>query len=123
MPTPIVIRIGDVELDAELNDSQTAAKIAKALPIEASYNVWGDEVFFATSVRHGPEDARETVALGDLAYWPPGKAFCIFYGRTPASKGDEIRPASPVNPIGRVVGDASVLAGSVPGKVLVKRKE
>ena len=54
------------------------------------------------------EDAREVVELGDLAYWPPGSAFCIFFGRTPASRGDEIRPASPVNVFGRVLGDPTV---------------
>ena len=108
MPHPIVIRLGEVELDAELNDSETAGKIL-ALPLESAFNTWGDEIYFSVPVEAGPEDGRETVDLGDLGYWPPGHAFCIFYGRTPASQGDEIRPASPVNPIGRVLGDATVL--------------
>ena len=109
MPQPIRIRVGDVELDAELNDSQTARKIAEALPLDCSYNTWGDEIYFSIPVDTGPEDAQETVELNDLGYWPPGTAFCIFYGLTPASQGDEIRPASPVNIIGRVLGDATVL--------------
>jgi hypothetical protein len=54
------------------------------------------------------EDAREVVAAGDLGYWPPGTAFCIFFGPTPMSRGEEIRPASPVNVFGRVIGDFSV---------------
>ena len=109
MPHPIKIRLGEVELDAELNDSETAQKILNALPLESAFNTWGDEIYFSVPVEAGPEDGRETVELGDLGYWPPGHAFCIFYGRTPASQGDEIRPASPVNPIGRVLGDATVL--------------
>ncbi len=124
MPTPIVIRVGDVELRAELNDSETARKIAEVLPIEmGSFNTWGDEIYFSIPVGAGPEDGRETVDLGDLGYWPPGKAFCIFYGRTPASEGDEIRPASPVNPIGRVHGDATVLKGvSRAGGITIEKE-
>ena len=109
MAKPIKIRVGDVELDAELNDTDTARKVGEALPIESSFNTWGDEIYFSIPVDAGPEDGRETVALGDLGYWPPGKAFCIFYGKTPASQGDEIRPASPVNIIGRVNGDVEAL--------------
>ena len=109
MGRSIKITVGDVELDAELNDTETARLIGEALPIESSFNTWGDEIYFEIPVQAGPEDPQETVSLGDLAYWPPGKAFCIFYGRTPASQGDEIRPASPVNVIGRVNGDVTAL--------------
>ena len=109
MGRSIKITVGDVELDAELNDTETARLIGEALPIESSFNTWGDEIYFSVPVTADPEDGRETVELGDLAYWPPGKAFCIFYGRTPASQGDEIRPASPVNVIGRVNGDVTAL--------------
>lgn len=109
MSHPIRIRVGEVELDAELNDSETAAKILKVLPLDCSFNSWGDEIYFSIPVEAGPENSQETVALNDLGYWPPGHAFCIFYGLTPASQGDEIRPASPVNVIGRVLGDATVL--------------
>ena len=109
MPHPIRITVGDIELDAELNDSQTAGKVYEVLPLDCSFNTWGDEIYFSIPVQAGPEDACETVALNDLGYWPPGHAFCIFYGQTPASHGDEIRPASPVNIIGRVLGDATML--------------
>jgi len=106
MPTPIRIIAGEVEARAELNDSQTARKIAEALPITARANTWGDEVYFSIPVECAPEEPKEVVELGDLGYWPPGTAFCIFFGPTPASQGNEIRPASAVNIIGRVRDDA-----------------
>ena len=109
MPEAIQITVGEIALDAELNDSNTAAQILDALPLTCSFNTWGDEIYFAIPVDADPEDPQETVALNDLGYWPPGQAFCIFYGQTPASGEDEICPASPVNPIGRVLGDATVL--------------
>ena len=113
MPTAIRIAAGSVELKAELNDSETAKAIAQALPIEAQVSTWGDEIYFAIPVSCGAENPQEVVEPGDLAYWPPGSAFCIFFGHTPASEGDEIRPASAVNMIGRVEGDATALE-SVP---------
>lgn len=116
MPHAIRITAGSVSLPAELNDSKTAAAIARALPIEAKAETWGDEIYFGIGLALAGESPRETVAMGDLAYWPPGKAFCIFFGPTPMSQGDEIRPASAVNVVGRVVGDArafkKVRAGS-----------
>ncbi|MDP6040038.1 MAG: cyclophilin-like fold protein [Candidatus Latescibacteria bacterium] len=124
MPHSIKIRVGEVELDAALNDTETAAKVLDALPIQSGFNTWGDEIYFEIPVAAGPEDARETVALGDLGYWPPGKAFCIFYGKTPASEGDEIRPASSVNLIGRVEGDPTVLkAASRAGEIVIESSE
>jgi len=109
MPTPIRIRAGQVQVEAELNDSETARKISDALPIEAQANTWGDEIYFAIPVSSGEENPKEVVDMGDLGYWPPGSAFCVFFGPTPASQGDEIRPASAVNIIGRVTGDPKVL--------------
>ncbi|MYC30047.1 MAG: hypothetical protein F4X65_08160 [Chloroflexi bacterium] len=108
MSTSIRIEAGPVSAEATLNDTDTASAIASALPIQASANTWGDEIYFGIPVDVGLEDARETVDLGDLGYWPPGRAFCIFFGRTPASRGEEIRPASAVTVIGRIEGDATV---------------
>ena len=105
----IEIKVGDIVLEAELNSSKTADLVWDSLPIETGYNTWGDEIYFAIPVYSGPENGVETVELGDLAYWPPGKAFCIFYGKTPASSSDEIRPASAVNPLGKVHGDVTAL--------------
>jgi hypothetical protein len=106
----ITIRIGTLALEAELNDTPTARQIAAALPIRTSFHTWGDEIYFAIPVNAALDDsAQEVVALGDLGYWPPGKALCIFFGPTPASQPGTIMPASAVNIVGRVRGDATQL--------------
>ncbi len=87
---------------------RTAQAIWEALPIEARANTWGDEIYFSIPVEVGLEKGKEVVERGDLGYWPQGNAFCIFFGPTPASRGDEIRPASAVNVFGRVEGDPVV---------------
>lgn len=94
-------------MPATLDGSRTARAIWDALPIEASAQTWGDEIYFPIPVALPEDDAKEVVELGDLGYWPPGRAFCIFFGPTPASRGDEIRPASAVNVFGRIDGDAT----------------
>ena len=98
----IRITTGEVERIARLNDSRTAEAIWQALPIEGRANRWGDEIYFPIPLDLSPEDGREVVEEGDLGYWPPGTAFCVFWGRTPASQADEIRAASPVNIFGRI---------------------
>ena len=105
MSISIRIEAGPVSAEATLNDTDTASAIASALPIRASANTWGDEIYFGIPVETDLESGQETVQMGDLGYWPPGRAFCIFFGPTPASRGDEIRPASPVTVIGTVNGD------------------
>jgi len=105
----ITITANGITVDAELNDSPTADAIWDVLPIEATGSTWGDEIYFSIPVNlDEAEDAQEVVELGDLGYWPPGTAFCIFYGLTPASRGDDIRPASAVNVFGHIVDDATV---------------
>jgi hypothetical protein len=104
----IRITAGDVSVTAELNDSRAAAAIAAALPITAKAETWGAEIYFSIGLALPPESPQDVVALGDLGYWPPGQAFCIFFGPTPMSRGDEIRPASPVTVVGRVTGDPRV---------------
>jgi hypothetical protein len=105
-----VIRItsGKVSAEADLDDSATAEAIWKALPIKARANTWGDEIYFGIPVKLGSENGKEVVEKGDLGYWPAGSGFCIFFGPTPASRGDEIRPASAVNVFGKVRGDAGI---------------
>jgi hypothetical protein len=104
----IRITAGAVSVDAELHDTSSGRAIWEALPIEAKAETWGDEIYFDIGLALAPESPREVVALGDLGYWPPGSAFCIFFGATPVSRGDEIRPASAVNVVGRVLGDPRV---------------
>ena len=115
MPRAITITAGTVRVRAELNDSRTAAAIAAALPIEQRGQTWGDEIYFDIGLALAAESPREVVALGDLGYWSPGQAFCIFFGPTPMSRGDEIRPASAVNVIGRVLDDPRVLKRAPAG--------
>jgi uncharacterized protein len=123
MARSIRITAGQVVATAELNDSKTAAAIWEALPIEAKADTWGDEIYFGIPVRAEADAAKEVVDLGDLAFWPPGHAFCIFFGPTPASRGDEIRPASPVNVVGRVNGDATVFKNVRAGtRVTLERR-
>ncbi len=118
----ITIRIGETVLEAELNDSRTAQLVWDALPIEANGQTWGDEIYFRIPVSAELEDPRAVVESGDLGYWPNGHAFCIFYGQTPASSGDDIVPASPVDVIGRVSSDVTVLKGTVsPGLVIIEK--
>jgi len=120
----ITITVKDVKMSAELNDSNTAQKIWKALPIEGSVNTWGDEIYFSIPVDVGLENAKAVVSEGDLGYWPPGNAFCIFFGLTPASQGDEIRPASPVNIFGKVIGDPKAFKKVRSGaKIIVEKSE
>jgi len=106
----IKVTVGEVQIYGELNETGTADLIWKGLPIESRINTWGDEIYFSIPIQAQLEDsAREVVELGDMGYWPPGNAFCIFFGPTPNSRGDEIRPASPVNVFGKVVEDPEVL--------------
>ena len=108
MSRNIRITAGPVQLDAALNDTQTAQSVWDALPIAAAANTWGEEIYFGIPVNAALEQGQEVVELGDLGYWPPGRAFCIFFGPTPASRGAEIRPASAVTVIGRISGDATL---------------
>ena len=119
------IRAGQVEAAADLVASPTADAIWQALPIQGRANRWGDEIYFEIPVQRAAEpDARAVVQSGEIAYWPPGAAFCIFFGPTPASRGDEIRAASPVNVVGQIDGDAAVFKRVRGGTaVILERSE
>jgi hypothetical protein len=110
----IQITAGKISVNATLSDTPTARAIWDALPIEGIGQLWGEEIYFSIPVDvEGESDARAEVDVGDLGYWPPGHAFCIFFGRTPASTGDRPVAASPVNVMGQIDGDANAFA-SVP---------
>ena len=116
----IRIRAAAVTVTAALNDSSTADAVWEALPITGQVQTWGDEIYFSIPVEAGEApDARATVDKGAVAYWPPGSALCLFWGPTPMSRGDEIRPASPVNVLGAIDGDPAVLAKAPYGAEIV----
>jgi len=118
----IVITVGEVSAEAQLNESPTATAIWGALPITAEADTWGDEIYFDVAVTAGLESLREVVEAGDLGYWPPGRAFCIFFGPTPMSRGGEIRPASPVSVVGRIAGDPKVFKTVRAGSPVTVRR-
>ena len=101
--------VGEVYVRLLDKNPKTIEAIVKALPIESTAMLWGDEVYFSTPVEVGEENAQEVVEIGDVAYWPPGQSICIFFGPTPISPSEnEIRPASPVNVFGKIEGDPKV---------------
>jgi hypothetical protein len=122
MPKRIRITSGNIETTGTLNDTKTAALIYEALPITSTVSWWGDEIYFTVPVKTGLEDGKETVNLGDIAYWPEGPAMCLFLGKTPISKGNEIRPASAVNVVGKLT-DIKALVGKVKQgeKITIRR--
>lgn len=111
----IRITVGSVAAEAELNATRTAQAIWDSLPVRSRAQTWGEEVYFTIPVKMPLENGQEVVALGDLAYWPTGKAFCIFFGATPASRGAEIRAASKVTVIGKLKGDAKAFRQATDG--------
>ena len=118
--TQIRITSGNVSLTATLNDSPTSQLIVKALPITGRVQTWGDEIYFPIPVSaSNDETAAEVVDKGAVAYWPPGNALCLFWGPTPASSGDEIRPASAVNVCGMIDGDPTELANAPYGGAIL----
>jgi len=111
MPTQIVIIANDLRLEGYLTDTPTARALAAALPITGAAQLWGEEIYFPVPqvVADLDDTAAVVVHVGDLGYWPAGRAFCIFFGLTPASVPGEIRPAAAVNLVGRVHGDPCCL--------------
>lgn len=106
----IKIMVGNIALDAELNETPTAKRVGEVLPLNIPFNTWGGEIYFEIPVKAElDESAREEVEMGDLGYWPTGRACCIFFGPTPMSTPGKIIPASAVNIIGKVKGDVSKL--------------
>jgi len=125
MPRTIRIQVGGQTLDGKLSDNETADEIWGAIPIETSVQKWGDEFYFDIGLAlDQAADARTEMRVGELAYWPPGNAFCIFFGSTPASQADEPRAASEVNPFGMIEDDVEGLKSIPPGtRILIEAVE
>jgi len=125
MARGIMIVVDSLKVEARLNKSSTAELIWENLPVEGLADTWGDEIYFSIPVKADlDEGARDVMERGELGYWPPGRAFCIFFGPTPMSRGTEIRAASPVNPIGKVLGDPSMFRAVKKGmKVRIERQK
>jgi len=109
MPDIITIKASTIEVQAELNNTRTAKALFRILPMKAKVNTWGDEIYFDVPLNIQIEDGRQVVEMGDVAYWPDGPSLCLFFGPTPASRGHEIRAASPVTVLGRIAGDPKIL--------------
>jgi hypothetical protein len=103
MKRQIKIKVGSIEALAELYNTKTAEAIWQGLPFDSEVNTWGDEIYFRIPVKTELEAGRETVGLGDLGYWSPGSAFCIFFGLTSASSQEQIRAASKVDIFGKLL--------------------
>lgn len=119
----VAIVIGEIQLEAEIFDTPTGMAILQALPLSGKANLWGNEIYFPVPLQLSPEaDAVDVVGVGDLAYWPEGKAFCIFFGPTPVSKGEEIRAYGPVNVFGRIKGHPEILKKVPRGAEITVRR-
>ncbi len=122
-PARIQIKAGSVTIEATLNDTKTAEAIWNALPIRTGADTWGNEIYFPIPVKLKQEKGQDVVSMGDIAYWPTGNAFCIFFGPTPVSHGNQIRPASAVTVFGKANGDLTLLRKYQDGEeVVVTRK-
>jgi len=104
--------------DGVLNTTATAQKIYASLPITGKGQTWGEEIYFSSQVTAAEENARDVLEAGEIAYWPPLQAICLFYGPTPAGRGGEIRAAGPVNVVGKVTDGLSSLK-QVKGTVTI----
>lgn len=114
--------IGTIDAVLTTENPETAEAVWKALPIKGNANLWGDEIYFSTSVSLKEENAREEVEVGAIAYWPPGKAVCIFFGQTPVSQHGEPRAASPVNVFAKVLGNPTIFRKVRNGEQVVLAK-
>ena len=92
-----------LELDDKIAP-KTVRSFLDSLPLRVGMNVWGEELYTdETPIKVGPENSKSLVDLLDVAYWPPGKAICLFFGPTPIGKSGEIKPYSEVNVMGKIV--------------------
>ncbi|MDX1441981.1 MAG: cyclophilin-like family protein [Nitrosopumilaceae archaeon] len=120
MKKVIQMVLGTISVDIELDDTnspKTVNSVLKNLPFSVDLNIWGDEIYTSSSpVDVSEENAKTPVSLNDVAFWPTGKAICLFYGPTPIGKKGEITPASPVNVIGKIINPDKTILDVAEGK-------
>ena len=104
----IKIVVGSIEAYATLSNTKTASAVVNSLPFDSFAHRWGEEIYFEVPLELELENGKEVLEIGDIAYWPPGKSMCIFFGPTPSSRGNEIGAYSAVSIFGKVTGDAGV---------------
>jgi uncharacterized protein len=105
MTNRLHLLIDEHDFEIELNDSDTANALWLAAPFDSTTNAWGDEIYFEVPVRNRLENGRKVLKAGEVAYWPEGRALCVFYGPTPISSGKDPEAISPVSPVGHLLGD------------------
>jgi hypothetical protein len=108
LPKKIEIVFGENKIDAVLNDTVTSKKLLKILPIQSEADLWGNEVYFEIPLDSELENGRELMEVGNIAFWPPGNDFCIFFGPTPAGDGSQPRAISPVTVIGKIISEDGI---------------
>lgn len=106
----------------ELNP-KTVREIVEVLPLKGFANTWGEEVYFEIPVALPEENSQKEVEKGDVAYWPPGRAICIFFGLTPISKRGRIIAYSPVNVFAKIEGDLEEFKKVKDGEEIIVEKE
>jgi uncharacterized protein len=99
----INILAGQLDIKVQLNETKTAKELFGILPFSSNANTWGDEIYFSIPLKADIENGVEEVDIGTVAFWPPGSALCIFFGRTPVSQGNKPQAASPVTIIGNII--------------------
>jgi len=122
MERKIRIKVGKLEIFAQLNEGRVAGLIWEAVPLSAKVNTWGDEIYFPIPVKARADNPKEIVEKGDLGYWPEGSCFCIFFGPTPVSSGNEIKPASAVEIVGKVTGNPEEFKKAKRGETITLEK-
>jgi len=105
------------KIEAQLNESKSAKKLFDNLPMDGNANVWGEEIYFEISLNLEEEQGymKQDMEIGEIAYWIPGKAFCIFFGKTPASITEKPRAASEVISLGKIMGNIEIFKGLEDG--------
>jgi uncharacterized protein len=104
----IKIVVGSIEAYGTLSNTETTSAVVNSLPFDSVAHRWGEEIYFEVPLELELENGKEVLEIGDIAYWPPGKSICIFFGPTPSSRGNDIRAYSAVSVFGKVTGDAGV---------------